>query len=399
MRSTFSSRRPKARKITHDDSDHESTDDVAAPSTTSKPPKPKSKKRATPKLSFPSAVTSLEENPEPEFTIKKSALSRKAAERNALKKSALAAGVVGMERLNIVAQERPSYTAEELETLRNATSVPEDISEGMVVVYDDDTMMDYTPATPETTRVEVELEPEAEQARIPSAAEINIMKAQRSAKAFFENTPKEGSNFSDNDDEILLTTKKSKKKGSRLARDPLDEDEADAYDASDPLLLSQDPKLLKAAAKNRKQNIQATIADAENSDSDASGKSLDAWERSQIRKGVFAENGPGELESLSRQPEIIAPLPNLVDAVQRLEGMLAAMVVRKDRSEKMWTDLVEERKEIAEREGMVQEELRRAGEQYEELRKRVGLAGVESDGFGRGLESFGNTPVKVEEES
>jgi hypothetical protein len=47
---------------------------------------------------------------------------------------------------------------------------------------------------------------------------------------------------------------------------------------------------------------------------------------------------------------------------------------------------------------MVQEGLTKAGAEYESRSKNTGLAGGGPDGVvSRGLESFGNTPIRVDE--
>jgi predicted nucleic acid-binding Zn-ribbon protein len=104
----------------------------------------------------------------------------------------------------------------------------------------------------------------------------------------------------------------------------------------------------------------------------------------------------GELEALARNPPTATQLPDIKDVVARLGATLKAMEIRKSSTERQIEMLIQEKKEIKEREEMVQTRLKEAGEQYEKLKKETNIGGAGPEGVvDRGLESFGNTPIKV----
>jgi hypothetical protein len=136
MRSSFAARRPKARVVGQDaddgDEEERPKDVNAGGSAASRcllftwirhlltvsidsSSRPKIKKRSSLRLSFgPDEASSTAEGGE-SFVPKKSALSRKAIEKNAARKSGLAAGAIGMERLNLTpGVEQPTYSKEYL---------------------------------------------------------------------------------------------------------------------------------------------------------------------------------------------------------------------------------------------------------------------------------------------
>lgn len=415
MRSSFASRRPKARKIEADENEEDEDNSLEKP-TEAPRPKITKKKKATLRLSFggpdtEAASSNTADSETPAFVPKKSALSRKAIERNAARKSGLAAGVVGIDQLNATTTERPSYSKEYLEELKSSTPTapipgPEEESESgdYDMTMDDDVMAVVEKGNQSQAVVTryTEVVP-AGTTGILDEGLVRVLKARRAEKS---TRTKAGDFISldgdsdDNSNEILL---KSKKKKSRLV--PLDEDEEMEKYVEDERIVLGGKSAQRRQEIIRRKGIRDAIDEAEGVVSDAdsvvSKDSLEEeWERDQIRKGAFSSNGPGsvasDLELLTRQPPHVTPLPSLKDAMKRLQDSLAAMEFRRGQTLKMAESLQAEKNEIAERENMVQERLRVAGEQYEKMRGDLGMGGGAEGVVSRGLESFGNTPMRVE---
>ncbi|KAF8534465.1 nineteen complex-related protein 2-domain-containing protein [Trichophaea hybrida] len=408
---SFSTRRAKPRKIAINDA---SSSDPESPVVKKPPPKKTSanvrpKPKAPSRLSFGGGGVADEVD---EFQIKKSALSRRAMERNAAKKSL---GAVGMEKLTIAPErERVSYSKEYLEELKSAQMVASAATEEeedavMVDLAEDDVaMLDLDGAT----IVQTGESSAAGGTQIMDEGLVRVMKARRQERAAAAKAGAEDYiSFHDDDDgggEIML---RPKKKESRLvARDDFADDEeiANYVDDAERVLLTNSKSARREQERRRKQMIRATIAEAEGADDDVDGDSdvsrdslVEEWEQDQIRKGAFttdhATSGlEGELEALARNPPAATQLPDIKDVVARLEATLKTMEIRKASTEQQIEILIQEKKEIREREEMVQTRLKEAGEQYEKLKKETNIGGAGPEGVvDRGLESFGNTPIKV----
>jgi hypothetical protein len=401
---SFAARRTaKPRKIA---AASESEDDAPSP-VVHKPTPPTKKKPGSTRLSFGVDPTDADASEPATFVPKKSALSRRAMERNAAKRSV----GLGLERLSVAAQERVEYSKEYLEELRRGQMVtPATEEEEDAVMVDlngeeiaDVDMADASALVPQPTS----------QTQIMDEGMVRVMKARRRERAAAAKAGVDDFISLDDDDnnrrEIQLRPKK--KKESRLARmeDFADDEEIANYvDDAEPVLLTKSKSARREQERRRKQEIRETIAEAEGADdegaeSDVSKDSLvEEWERDQIRKGAFQskEGAPrgldAELEALARNPPTVMPLPEMADVVKRLEATLKAMEIRKAQTERQIEALVAERREIKEREGMVQTRLKEAAEQYEKLRKETGLGAAGAEGVvpvDRGLESFGSTPI------
>lgn len=429
MRSSFASRRPKARKIEADDEEEPPEDDSSLRPASSRP-KPAKKKRATLRLSFGpetgNAAAGSDPAPDEEIPIvlKKSALSRKAIERSALRKAGLAAGVVGIDQLNATpASERPSYSKEYLEELKSSTStkpVEEEEGEGISgddydMILDDDVMA-VVEAGKQLAVARLEDVAPAGTTGILDEGLVRALKARRAERS----TRSKAGDFisldgdedmDDGDDEILLKSKKKKKSRLRGPDDGgFDDEEMEKYVEDERIILGG-KAAQREQERRRREGIRDTINQAEgvnsdeDADSDFSRDSLaEEWERDQIRKGAFSANASvsvaSDLEMLTRQPPNVTPLPNLTDALKRLEDSLAAMEFRKAQTARQAETLLHEKREIAQRENMVQDRLKQAGEEYEKLRGQLGMGGGGPEGVvSRGLESFGNTPIRAAEDS
>lgn len=450
MRSTFASRRPKARIVGRNDEgddleENQPLDTKAAPLTPSGRPvsgmyilrialskrarcaltsfkalggsssRSKAKKRSSLRLSFGPGGTSAADDDEETvvFTPKKSALSRKAIEKNASRKSGLSVGI-GVEQLSSTPTvERPTYSKEYLEELRSSTPTApvaedEDLGDVDMIIADptepmEDNMLSKPDAPPMQGTV------------IPDEGLVRIMKARRAEKAA---KGKRGDyislDASDDDDGGGILLKSRKKKESRLQRADdgmFDEEELEEY-VEDGRIVLGGKSAQREHDRKRRQGIREAINEAEGlhddndigADSDVSRDSLaEEWERDQIKKGAFLSNSSSsgitkDLEMLSKKPPQITPLPNLVDALRSLQETLGAMELRKAQTVRQMEALRQEKEEIAQREAMVQERLQRASEEYEKLRGSLEIGGAGPGGVvDRGLESFGNTPVRATE--
>jgi hypothetical protein len=376
----------KVRKIITADSGSEDETVVRKPTpkpkiaSASSTPKPKAAK-----LSFGAA----EEDGETEaFTMKKSNLSRKAMERNA-------ARVVGME---VRTTEHVSYSAEALAALRQEQAAAP-IREGEELAGDDIDMLegativsaDEDEGAGQLMRMDEDSAPQ-----IMDPAYVRVMKERRAARAAagkHDSTAEDFISLTANGDNQLVKSSKKSKKESRLVKDDfndMEEIENYAEDAGALLANPGSKTARREEERQRKAQIAEMIAEASDISED------EDWQKEQIRKGVFTEAGPGidgELEALAKNPPVAQPLPDVGEVVRRLEGMLKGMKLRKQQTERKVEELLREKKEIAEREGMVQSRLKEAGEMYEKLRAEVGGAGEGVTPVDRGLESFGNTPI------
>ncbi|KAG0124337.1 nineteen complex-related protein 2-domain-containing protein [Tuber indicum] len=423
MRSTFASRRPKARVVARDDEseEEEQTKVVKAPPKSTEQSqgslsRPKGKKRSSLRLSFGSDASIVDDEERDVFALRKSTLSRKAIEKNAARKSGLSAGVIGMEHLNLTPSiDRPTYSKEHLDELRsNTPTIPLSQQADLEVEdVDMDVVGADVPETNENTTLTKYGESSKQETIIPDEGLVRVMKARRAekaAKAKAEDYISLNIGGDGGSGEILL---KSKKKESRIQRadDNLyDEEELVKYIEDGGIVLGG-KAAQRAHDRKRREDIRDAIKEAEgihddamDMDSDSRDSLVEEWERDQIRKGDFSNSSGGgvarDLEMLSRQPPDVTPLPNLDDALRRLEETLAAMEFKKAQTVRQMKALQAEKQEISEREATVQQRLQKASEEYEKLSGGLGIGGGGgASAVGRGLESFGNTPIRVDGET
>lgn len=333
--------------------------------------------------------------------------------------------MVGTDQLNATsASERPSYSKEYLEELKSSTptkpvaeeEVREEGSGGddydMIL---DDKVMSVVKAGNQRAVVRLDDAAPAGTTGILDEGLVRVLKARRAERS----TRSKAGDFislngdedlDDGDDEILLKSKKKKSRLRGLDDGGFDDEDMEKYIEDEQIVLGG-KAAQREQERRRREGIRDTINQAEginsddDPDSDFSRDSLaEEWERDQIRKGAFSANAPGsvasDLEMLTRQPPKVTPLPNLKDALKRLEDSLAAMEFRRTQTARQVETLVHEKREIAQRENMVQDRLKKAGEEYEKLRGELGMGGGGPEGLvSRGLESFGNTPIRVAEDS
>lgn len=320
--------------------------------------------------------------------------------------------------------ERPSYSKEYLEELKSNTSTKpveeaEEAERGnggndYDMILDDDVMAVVEAGNQRTVARLGDVAPTGTTGILDEGL-VRVFKARRAERS----TRSKAGDFislngdedlDDGDDEILLKSKKKKSRLRGLDDGGFDDEEMEKYVEDEQIVLGG--KLAqREQERRRREGIRDTINQAEginsddDADSDFSRDSLaEEWERDQIRKGVFSANVPGtvasDLKMLTQQPPNVTPLPNLKDALKRLEASLAAMEFRRAQTVMQVETLLHEKMEISQREGMVQDRLRKAGEEYEKLRGELGMGDGGSEGVvSRGLESFGNTPIRVTEDS
>ena len=361
---------------------------------------------------------------------------------------------VGMERLAIAPEpERVSYSKEYLAELRSAQLLPpppppdaQEEGEGGGddgVDEDGGDGGDGDDGDDGDTAMAVMVDAGGGGTQIMDEGIVRVMKARRAeraaaAKAGVDDFISLNVSADDDGSELVLrpANKTKKKKESRLARPDGDDAEeiANYVDDAERVLLL--PSTSKAARRQherrRKQAIADTIAEAEaeagggdgDGGSDVSRDSLvEGFERDQIRKGAFAAAAgelaggrrrgvEAELDALARNPPAAQALPLIGSVVARLEARLHEVEMHKKLAERQVEMLLREKREIREREDAVQARLKEAGDKYEQLRQDAGdKYEQDADHAGhaasasaalppagdRGLESFGNTPIRVED--
>jgi hypothetical protein len=334
------------------------------------------------------------------FSLKKEPFGRRVIESNALRRSL--AGLQLPRRDED--EQRPTYSKDYLDELKGSTpSTPRDLA-GLSMVVDDDLGLD--PSELEGAMI-VDSDDLPGAAHIPTEAEIREKKERRARLA------KEEDFISLHDDgssrqEVSLLPRKPKAE-TRLVRD--DEDIAEGFDEFvDDGRISLGKKAEREAKKRQRAAIADMIQEAEGSSSDDSDDSekerMAAFESAQTRAAMDGLAKPEVSTALHEVPPKITPLPKLDDCLQRLQATLRDMQQDLSRSTAKMAQLQQEKAEIIAREQEVQVLLKQAGDRYAAMRAEIGLPAVDTkvlletqDGStapqlgGRGLESFGNTPV------
>lgn len=337
------------------------------------------------------------------FTPKKSNLSRKAIEKNALRKSLAAS--ISSEHLPIrsgQSDDRPSYSKDYLEELRSSTpSTPKDPTS--LSADEDDTSKALNIAAKFGTEVV-----RREGGLIPTEAEIKEKKERRARLAkeqdYISLDDGDGSN------EITLLPRK-KKAETRLVRD--DEDIAEGFDE-----FVEDGRISlgKKAEREQKRRHRAAMqdmineaegtSDEDSDDSEAERKG--AYEAAQTRAGMdgLHKGDNQQRPPRPRTPPKITPLPSLSSCLERFQAALSAVEYSRMQNVKKMEDLQHQKAQIAAREVEIQQLLKDAGATYEKLRAEAGFGAGLDEGLlmngklsdhvvvNRGLESFGDTPIQ-----
>lgn len=329
------------------------------------------------------------------FIPKKSNLSRIAAERNAERIAA---------KRDDTDNARPSYNKDYLEELKSSTpSKPKDLDDSSKAL--DVAAKFGPPATLQNTH-----------SSIPSEAEIREKKERRKRLAkenefIALNDGEEAAEDEDEDDnefkprDITARTKE-KYAETRLVHD--DEDFAEGFeDFTEDGKISLGKKAEREQEKKRRKEMQETIQEAEGGDSDQSGNDSEAerneaYERAQTKAGTYSSRDvTQDRAQRPKTPPKITPLPELGKILERLRGNLAEMEMAKGQKEQRLRELKEEKQDSYERGIWIQNQLKEAGERFEELRAEAavhstngGDAPQKTDGRqqlleDRGLESLG----------
>lgn len=337
------------------------------------------------------------------FTPKKSNLSRKAIEKNALRKSLAAS--ISSEHLPIRSSQtddRPSYSKDYLEELRISTpSTPKDLAS--LSPDEDDTSKALDIAAKFGTEVV-----RREEGLIPTEAEIREKKVRRARLAkeqeFISLDDGDGSN------EISLLPRKQKAE-TRLVRE--DEDLGEGFDEFvEDGRISLGKKAEREQKRRHRAEMQDMINEAEGtSDEDSDDSEAErkgAYEAAQTRAGMdgLHKGDHQQRPTRPRTPPRITPLPNLASCLERLQAALSAVEYNKMQNVKKMEDLQHQKAQIAAREVEIQQLLKDAGATYEKLRAEAGLGagfnepllanGKLSDHIvvNRGLENFGESSVQ-----
>ncbi|KAI9834792.1 MAG: hypothetical protein M1819_002878 [Sarea resinae] len=421
MKSSFAARR-KARKIGQDDDEDEgglksssaaehggekdSTPVVKRPPLASTGSSLKPKKKSSLRLSFgPGEASSGQDNEEAGevFTPKRSNLSRQAIEKNAVRKSLTLP--ISSDRLPLRPQptdDRPSYSKDYLNELKTSTpSTPKDLKSLYADEGESKEALDIAAkfgALAETSKGSI----------IPTEAEIKEKKERRARLAHEPDFL--ALDDGDTSNEISLLPRK-KKTETRLVRE--DEDLGEGFDEFvEDGKIALGKKAERDADRKRRVEMQELINDAEgdadesSEDSDADRKA--AYEAAQTRAGTYGNKDANRQLARPRTPPRITPLPNLGTVLQRLQSTLSAMELARMQKVQKMEDLQHEKTEIANREVEIQKLLKESGERYESLRAEAGIGGESAKTLitngedvraeplvvNRGLESFGNTPIR-----
>ncbi|CEL08347.1 hypothetical protein ASPCAL11498 [Aspergillus calidoustus] len=364
MSSGFANRR-KPRKIAGTDEDNE--DEDTGPVV--KRPITKAKQKSKTRLSFGIGETSMTEGGDDESEVvvpKKHGLGRRVLEKNAFQKSITPSGSSNQLPLRVgPQQDRPSYSADYLNELRNSTpSTPK-------------------PGTDDGNKGEVdvaakfgELMTVTAPSLIPTEAEIREKKARRArlAKEQESNslTEQDYISLEDNANEDWEVVDKEDLKDTRLVRD--DEDFAEGFDEYvEDGRISLGRKAEREQKKKQRETMRELIEEAEalsdEEDSDLEEKA--AYEASQTRAAI----GHGGKDPLDRPktPPKMTSLPRLSTCLDRLRTTLAVMEKNRSHMINRMEELRKEKADISVREVEIQALIKETGDHYEKLKQEAGV--------------------------
>lgn len=233
-------------------------------------------------------------------------------------------------------------------------------------------------------------------AAIPSATEIAEKKARRArlakedaADEYISLNPSDPELDEDEDENvmrddigrlILKPKDKYQQAESRLVRD--DEDIMENFDefteADGKIILGR--KAEAAAARKRKQDMAAQIAEAEGAsdqDSNASERERnEAFEAAQTKHGTYGahDTANGEADARPKTPPIITPLPTLDGVIEHLRGQVVELQTSRMQKMQDMEALQREKVRLGEEEVRIQKALRETAEKFAALRAEKGIA-------------------------
>ena len=338
-------------------------------------------------------------------TPKRSNLSRIAVQRNASKRSSLLASNLPTRQSDGDEDDddKPSYTAASLQELKNSTpTTPRDI----ITDASTSEIEDSTQALDLTSKFGSSLSRYQQQqsSAIPSATEISEKKARRArlakehaAEEYISLDPDDPGLDEDGEEEddenvmrdesgrlVLKPKDKYGQAESRLIRD--DEDVMENFDdfteAEGRILLGR--KAEAEAARKRKVDMAAQIAEAGDSDSDSDASERErneAFEAAQTRHGTYGtQSTTRNHDARPRAPPTISPLPTLDGVIERLRKQVSDMQTSRMRKLQEMEALGREKVRLAEEEVRIQGALRETAEKFARLRAERGIEGPVSSG-------------------
>ncbi|KAF2789550.1 hypothetical protein K505DRAFT_313002 [Melanomma pulvis-pyrius CBS 109.77] len=371
----------------------------------------KAKKRSSLRISFGPGDTNGNEGEESSDTAvvtpKKSKLSRIAIENNAERARSPLVSELPRPRAEV---DRPSYSKDHIAELRKSTpSTPKDLkptsdeedeSQALDIASKFGSTVTWSAETPSAIPTQTEIqEKKARRARLAKEQE-----AYEDEKDQPWASDDDDDEFRTNRNEISLRPKESQKYAeTRLVRE--DEDMAEGFDEFvEDGNISLGKKAERKAEKKRRAEMAELINNAEG-DSDDSGSDdseaerNDAFAAAQARAGTYGSKDKGRDDG-ARTPPRVTPLPDLGEALERLEVEVRTKEQRREMMLKKLEEFKAEKIRIAERQQYLQEQLQKTGEEYEKMREEAGMAALPVNGndggmliVNRGLDSIGATPI------
>ena len=342
----------------------------------------------------PTSVDDEEDSAESVVTPKRSGLSRVAIQRNASKRSSLLASQLPRRSPEENDDDRPSYSADALRELKDSTpATPKDLGTVEDVAIGTQALDLSSKFGASLARYD---QSSGQSSAIPSATEIAEKKARRARLAKEEaaeyiSLDPDDPNLDDDEDldenvmrnergQLVLKPKTDKYglSESRLVHE--DEDIMENFDDfTEDGKISLGRKAEAEAAKKRKQDMAAQIAEAEGASDDDSDDSerarTDAFVANQTRHGTYTQTS-AETEATNQRPKtppIITPLPTLDSVVERLRAQLAEMQTSRMQKLQEMESLQREKVHLAEQEVRIQSALKETAEKFAALRKEKGL--------------------------
>ncbi|KAL1958052.1 hypothetical protein VTO42DRAFT_5264 [Malbranchea cinnamomea] len=388
----FANRR-KARKIGVDEEDHD-TNGVASESNESavKKPTTKPKQRSKLRLSYGPGGTSMTDDADEEETviIPKKKLGARSGILRTSSQHRPRPTLGHSEDLPIRMgndDNRPSYTREYLQELRDATpSAPKTT----VTVHTSDDEKEKSLDIAAKFGEIAKLAPSGSTV-IPSEAEIREKKERRARLAKEQEYISLNDVEEDKEDDWTLS-RKEKSLDTRLVPD--DEDFAEGFDEYvEDGGLALGKKAEREQERRRREEMKELIEgeDEISDEDDSEAERRAAYENAQTRAAMDGLNRQ-HLEELSRPktPPKISSIPRLSTCLANLRATLTSMEATKLQLVQRLDELRQQKVEIADRETEIKKLLKEAGEKYEKLRAEAGLAANGQKLLpDRGLENLG----------
>ena len=382
-----------------------------------------------------------DDEPSEVFTPQKSSLSRKAIEKNALRKSAVTTAASNLPIRNTgLDPDRPTYSKSYLEELRNSTPSTPQPATGPEAEGEDFAFAETFPSSLNHTGPSQDLDVSSKfgplttsvsfqsASLIPSEAEIREKKARRArlakeqqyislhsrsrsnSSASVSNSEHSSGSSSESEKHTTnfvsanaspppTSSRRSHRRPTRrLARDDFEDDEDIAEgprNAHAGIQLTQ--KGAREARRVRKAAIGAQIADAEASGAEDSSEDEDVerrreYDAAQTRKGMEGiKRGKDEDEQEGewiRVPPRITPLPTFEGWFARYSEKLAGMQANlKAKREEMET-ITKELDKVRARESEIKVLLDDAGRRYAQVAKEAGIEIGAEDSVSNGVSSL-----------